>query len=168
MRRIHHSPGWIRHRIQAYEQNPSQASPGSYPNTSGYPSQPYAAQGGPQGPYPQQQQFQSMSIYPQRSNAGHTGVTVQPTVFMTSTAPAHVSDYLCYSVFTLLFCFFPLGFAAIIFSASTRDANMAGRQDFAIRSSRTALILNNLALGLGLTIYTVITLVILWMNGIIK
>ncbi|XP_039529278.1 synapse differentiation-inducing gene protein 1-like [Pimephales promelas] len=143
--------------------------PGSYPNTSGYPSQPYAARTGPQGPYPQQQQLQSMSIYPQRLNAGHTGVTVQPTVFMTSTtAPVYMSDYLCYSIFTLLFCFFPLGFAAIIFSASTRDANMAGRQDLAIRSSRTALVLNNVALGIGLTIYTVTTMLVLWMYGVIK
>ncbi|KAK7119008.1 hypothetical protein R3I94_021004 [Phoxinus phoxinus] len=156
------------------EQNPPQkpwmgppAPQGSHPNTSGYLSQPYTAQGGPQGPYTQQQQFQSMSIYPQRPNAGHTGVMVQPTVFMTTTKPVYVSDYLCYSIFTLMFCFFPLGFAATIFSASTRDANMAGRQDLAIRSSRTALVLNNVALCIGLTIYTVTTLLLLWVYGVI-
>jgi len=116
-----------------YQEHPSAGypSPSPYPTAPGYPSQPYAAPGGPQGPYaqqqpyflqqpyPQQQPHPGMSAYPQRPYAGHTGVTVQPTVFMTSTsAPVHVSDYLCYSIFTLLFCCLPLGIGAVVHSAA--------------------------------------------------
>ncbi|XDV51145.1 hypothetical protein PO909_020077 [Leuciscus waleckii] len=151
-----------------YQEHPSAGYPfpSSYPNPSGYPSQPYAAPGGPQGPYAHQQPYPGMSAYPQRPYAGHTGVMVQPTVFMTSTAPVHVSDYLCYSIFTLLFCCFPLGIAAIINSSNTRNNNMVGRQDLAIRSSRTALVLNNVALGIGLATYAVTTIFVLYVYGV--
>ncbi|CAM4731340.1 hypothetical protein PO909_020076 [Leuciscus waleckii] len=102
-------------------------------------------------PYP------GMSIYPQ--GPVHTGVTVQPTVFMTSTpAPVNLPDYLFYSIFTLLCCCFPLGIAAVIYSISTQNANIAGQQDIATRSSRTTLILNNVALGIGLALYILIIL----------
>ncbi|XP_048028844.1 synapse differentiation-inducing gene protein 1-like [Megalobrama amblycephala] len=149
------------------EQNPSakprmaQPLPGSYPNSSSFPLQQYGAPVSPQGPYTQQQ--------PYPPNAGHTGVTVQPTVIMTSRpASNHMSEFLCYSIFNLLFCCFPLGFAAVIYSAATRDANLAGRQDLAIRSSRTALTLNNVALGFGLALYTIATVLLLWVYGVIK
>ncbi|KAK7127363.1 hypothetical protein R3I93_020065 [Phoxinus phoxinus] len=161
-----------------YQEHPSAGYPSpttSYPNPSGYPSQPYGAPGGPQGPFaqqqqyvlqqpfPQQQPYPGMSAYPQRPYAGHTGVTVQPTVFMTSTpAPVYISDYLCYSIFTLLFCCCPLGIAAVFNSATARKNNIAGRQDLAITSSRTALVLNNVALGIGLTTYAMATILILY------
>ncbi|XDV51249.1 hypothetical protein PO909_020168 [Leuciscus waleckii] len=106
------------------------------------------------------QPLPGMSIYPQ--GPVHTGVTVQPTVFMTSTpAPVNVPDYLCYSIFTLLCCCFPLGIAAVIFSISTRNANMAGQQDLATRSSRTTLILNHVSLGIGLAALAIYILIIL-------
>lgn len=119
-----------------YQEQPNAGyyGPGPYPNPSGYPSQPYGAPGGPyapqgsyvlqvpyapQGPYAQQQPYPGMPAYPQRPNADHTGVTVQPTVFMTSTsAVTPVPDYLGYSIFTMLFCCCPLGLAAIFCSCS--------------------------------------------------
>ncbi|CAM4731338.1 unnamed protein product [Leuciscus chuanchicus] len=66
-------------------------------------------------PYP------GMSIYPQ--GPVHTGVTVQPTVYMTSTpALVNLPDYFGYSIFTLLCCCFPLGIAAVIYSISSNLA----------------------------------------------
>lgn len=43
-------------------------------------------------------------------------------------------------------------------SSQTRDANVSGQREMAERSSRTALILNNTALGFGLTAYAVAVL----------
>ncbi|XP_067243143.1 interferon-induced transmembrane protein 3-like [Chanodichthys erythropterus] len=144
-----------------YQEQPNAGYPESYPNLSGYPSQPYGAPGDPQGPYTQQQ--------PYPPNAGHTGVTAQPTVFMISTpASVHMPDYLCYSIFTLLCCCFPLGIAAVIYSASTQNANMAGQQDLASRSSRTTLILNNVALGIGLAVYILTIILSLNAYGVFK
>ncbi|XP_058646975.1 proline rich transmembrane protein 1B-like [Onychostoma macrolepis] len=134
--------------------------PPYYPNTgyqisrvnpipSGYPNQPYGAPAGPQGPYTQQP-YPGMSAYPQVAYVGQTGVTVQPTVFV---APVQAApDYLCYSIFTMLFCCLPLGIAAVVYSCYTRDANLAGQRELAMSNSRAALILNNVALGIGLTI----------------
>ncbi|KAK7127359.1 hypothetical protein R3I93_020062 [Phoxinus phoxinus] len=101
-----------------------------------------------------------MPAYPQ--GPVHTGVTVQPAVFMTSTpTPTHLPDYLGYSIFTLVCCCFPLGIAAVIYSVSTRNANMAGERDLATRSSRTTLILNHVSLGLGLAAIAIYLLIIL-------
>ncbi|KAK2874654.1 hypothetical protein Q8A67_021807 [Cirrhinus molitorella] len=65
-----------------------------------------------------------------------------------------IPDYLGYSIFTMLCCCLPLGIAATIYSCSTRDANMAGQREMAMSSSRVAFILNNVALGIGLTFFT--------------
>lgn len=78
-------------------------------------------------------------------------VTVQPTVYVTrGPLPIPVNDYLCYSIFTLLCCCLPLGIAALIYSISAREANHAGDQISAERSSRMAKTLNHVALGLGI------------------
>ncbi|KAG7475014.1 proline-rich transmembrane 1-like [Solea senegalensis] len=75
---------------------------------------------------------------------------VQPTVYVARGPLVNpVNDYLCYSIFTL-FCCMPLGIAALIFSISTREANHAGDQMQAERSSKTARTLNHVALGIGL------------------
>ncbi|KAI7795042.1 proline rich transmembrane protein 1B-like [Triplophysa rosa] len=132
--------------------------PGSYPAPYGYPAQHYRAPGGPQAPYP--------SAYHQGHLPGHPGITVQPTVFTTPTPPINPKpDYMCYSVFTLLCCCLPLGVAAVVYSAATRDANSSGQREAAERSSRTALILNNTALGFGITVYAVAILCFFLINA---
>ncbi|RXN07932.1 synapse differentiation-inducing gene protein 1-like [Labeo rohita] len=135
------------------------------PNPSGYPNQPYGAPGGPHGPYAQQS-YPGMSPYPQ-GEYGHNRVIVEPTVFVTP-APLLTSmpDYMCYSIFTMLFCCLPLGIAATVCSCNTRDANVSGQQELAVRSSRTAFILNNIALCLGILIITAAAILLLYMHRV--
>ncbi|XP_017564174.2 synapse differentiation-inducing gene protein 1-like [Pygocentrus nattereri] len=118
-----------------------------YPNQTGYPhGQPYGApyQGQAQGPYP-----------------GQPAVTVQPTIYMAAAPLAQpLPDYLGYSIFTLLCCCLPLGVAALVFSMKTRDANTSGNRPVAERNSRTAFILNNTALGIGI-VFTIVYIVLI-------
>ncbi|KAF4076122.1 hypothetical protein AMELA_G00226930 [Ameiurus melas] len=108
---------------------------GVYPPAQGYGATPYGAQ-----PYPGQ------APYP-----GQPSVTVQPTMYVTPAIQVNpVPDYLGYSIFTMLCCCLPLGIAALIYSINTRDANLTGNRDLALRNSRTSRLLNNIALGLGI------------------
>uniref|UniRef100_A0A9J8BTC7 Si:ch73-343g19.4 n=1 Tax=Cyprinus carpio carpio TaxID=630221 RepID=A0A9J8BTC7_CYPCA len=120
---------------------PYQANPAGYPPS--FPSQPF-----PQGPYAQ-------GPYP-----GQPVVAVQPAVFVTAAPLAsQVPDYLGYSIFTMLCCFWPLGIAALIFSCSTRNANFSGQRELAGKNSKTALNLNHAALGTGLIIIVLLIIV---------
>ncbi|MEQ2159976.1 hypothetical protein GOODEAATRI_028779 [Goodea atripinnis] len=87
--------------------------------------------------------------------------TVQPAV-QNQQEGHNVNDYLCYSIFTMLFCCLPLGIVALVSSILVRDST--GSREEAKRRSRRALILNNVAVAFGIVIYvTVITvLVIVW------
>ncbi|XP_050979198.1 synapse differentiation-inducing gene protein 1-like isoform X3 [Labeo rohita] len=86
-------------------------------------------------------------------------VVVQPAVLMTPMpVVTAVPDYLGYSIFTMLCCCLPLGIAATIYSCSTRDANLAGHIEYAKRSSKTALILNHVAVGVGIAFFLTLTL----------
>lgn len=83
---------------------------------------------------------------------GYHVVTMQPTVNVTYPPLLEpLPDYLCYSVFTMMCCCLPLGIAALVYSISTRNANMSGQPQMAERSSKMALTLNHVALGIGLT-----------------
>ncbi len=107
-----------------YYPNAEYLIPRVNPNPSGYHNQPYGAPGGPQAPYAQQS-YPGMPAYPQVAYVGQTGVTVQPTVFMTHTQPANpMPDYMCYSIFTMLFCCLPLGIAA---TASSCNVSIPSR-----------------------------------------
>nr|XP_055067137.1 uncharacterized protein LOC129448635 [Misgurnus anguillicaudatus] len=121
-------------------------SPAGYPNPSGYLAQQYGApvqQYGPPGGQP----------YIQAPYPGQPRITVQPTVYVAPTPLAHpLPDYLCCSILTMLFCCLPLGIAALVYSISTRNANMSGHQQIAESNSRMARILNQSALGVGITI----------------
>ncbi|KAG1943847.1 dispanin subfamily A member 2b-like [Pimephales promelas] len=115
---------------------PTQPPPAYQDIPAGYP-QSFTSQPVPQGPYAQ-------GPYPGQSVV--SVVAVQPTVFVTAAPLANpVPDYLCYSIFTMVCCCLPLGIAALVFSCSTRDANMFGQQPVARRNSRMALILNHLS-----------------------
>ncbi|KAL0984985.1 hypothetical protein UPYG_G00151450 [Umbra pygmaea] len=114
-----------------------------------YPQGQYPPGQYPQGQYPQGQYPQGQ--YPQGQGPQST-ITVQPTIFVTQGPLVHpLPDYLCYSIFTLLCCCFPLGIAALIYSILTRDANNQGHQQMAEKNSRLARILNHSALGIGIT-----------------
>ncbi|KAI7806161.1 putative interferon-induced transmembrane protein 3 [Triplophysa rosa] len=124
--------------------NSAYPPPGSYPSPPVYPGQPIPPVQYVQGPYP-----------------GQPPITVQPMVYVTPTPLANpLSDYLGYSIFTLLCCCFPLGIAALIYSIFTRNANMSGQQQTAEKNSRTARILNHTALGIGLAFIVVYIIII--------
>ncbi|XP_052475400.1 synapse differentiation-inducing gene protein 1-like [Carassius gibelio] len=109
-----------------------------YPPSFQFPQGPYT-----QGPYP-----------------GQTVVVAQPGVFVTVAPLANpLPDYLGYSVFTMLCCCFPLGIAALVFSCSTRNANFSGQRELAEKNSKTTLILNHAALGVGL-VFIVLLIII--------
>ncbi|KAG1943851.1 synapse differentiation-inducing gene protein 1-like [Pimephales promelas] len=109
-----------------------QGIPAGYPQS--FPSQPVPQGPHAQGPYP-----------------GQSVVTMQPTVFVTAAPLADpVPDYLCYSIFTMVCCCFPLGIAALVYSCSTRNANSLGQQALAEKNSKTARTLNHVALAIGL------------------
>ncbi|XP_009290906.1 dispanin subfamily A member 2b [Danio rerio] len=112
--------------------------------------------------YPPSYPGQSVSQgpYVQGSHPGQAVVSVQPTVFVTA-APLQSSlpDYLCYSIFNLFCCCFPLGIAALIFSVSTRNANFAGHRELAEKNSKTARTLNHVGVGLGI-VFIIMVIVI--------
>ncbi|XP_067252849.1 proline rich transmembrane protein 1B-like [Chanodichthys erythropterus] len=114
-----------------------------YPNTSGRPAQQYGASAAP-------------GRHIQGSYTGQTVVTVQPPVNVSFTPLDNpLPDHLCYSIFTMLCCCLPLGSAALVYSITTRDANMFGHQPIASRNSRMARILNHVSVGLGLFIWLI-------------
>ncbi|XP_056458223.1 synapse differentiation-inducing gene protein 1-like isoform X2 [Gadus chalcogrammus] len=136
-----------------YPPQPGPGYPAQYP---GYSAAPQGYSAAPQGYGPPPQNAYGQQPYPmspgQQYPAQPGSVVVQPTVFV-HRAPLTqpVNDYLGYSIFTMLCCCLPLGVAALIYSISTRDANMAGDQITAERKSNTARTLNHVALGIGLT-----------------
>ncbi|XP_029101783.1 proline rich transmembrane protein 1B-like [Scleropages formosus] len=134
----------------AYPPPPYQDQP-QYPNQVGYyPAPQYG--GAPQGPpYPQGPQ---------------PTVTVQPTVYVTRAPLAHpLPDYLGYSIFTMLCCCLPLGIAALIYSISTRDANNQGHLEMAKRNSRLARNLNHAGLGIGIAIFVLWIIFVLFLSA---
>uniref|UniRef100_A0A2D4PIZ4 Uncharacterized protein n=1 Tax=Micrurus surinamensis TaxID=129470 RepID=A0A2D4PIZ4_MICSU len=64
----------------------------------------------------------------------------------------HASDYLIYSIFTMICCCLPLGVAALVYSIQTREANHERNSTAAQRNSRMARILAHSALGVGIGI----------------
>ncbi|XDV40811.1 hypothetical protein PO909_009813 [Leuciscus waleckii] len=119
---------------------PTPPPPEYHDNPAGYPPS-FPSQPVPQGPYAQ-------GPYP-----GQSVVAVQRTVFVTAAPQANpVPDYLCYSIFTMLCCCLPLGFAALVYSWSARDANISGQQALAEKNSKMARILNHVAVAIGLVV----------------
>ncbi|XP_014915128.1 proline-rich transmembrane protein 1-like [Poecilia latipinna] len=82
----------------------------------------------------------------------------QPTVVLLQESP--VSDYIGYSIFTMLCCCFPLGIFALTYSIATRDANARGDRQMAELNSRRALMLNHSALGTGIGIFALAIIMI--------
>ncbi|TDH12148.1 hypothetical protein EPR50_G00068060 [Perca flavescens] len=145
---------------QAYPQPQQGYAPPPQYGGAGYGQQPYQGQQYPGQQHPGQQypgqQYPGQQYpgqqYPGQQYPGQQAtVTVQPTVYVTRGPLLNpVNDYLCYSIFTMLCCCFPLGIAALIYSISARESNHIGDQLGAERSSRMARTLNHVGLGLGI------------------
>ncbi|KAL8220132.1 UNVERIFIED_CONTAM: hypothetical protein K2H54_039378 [Gekko kuhli] len=89
---------------------------------------------------------------------------VQPllhTTVIVPVQPPHAPDHLAYSIFTMLFCFLPLGIGALVYSLRTRDANQMGNAAEAQRNSRTARTLAHSALFVGIVLAKIIIIFIL-------
>ncbi|CAG6015948.1 unnamed protein product [Menidia menidia] len=116
----------------------------------GQPS-PYAPQPSPYAPQPSPYTAQPASYIVQTTQVSHVPQT-------------HVNDYLAYSIFTMLCCCLPLGIGALISSISVREANERGDQQAAAQKSRTALILNNVALGIGRVVFVSVIIFVIVIN----
>ncbi|XP_014915130.1 synapse differentiation-inducing gene protein 1-like [Poecilia latipinna] len=93
---------------------------------------------------------------------GQPGVfIVQPILQNHQAGP--INDYFCYSIFTMLFCCLPLGIAALVSSIATRNAIARRDWQMAVQSSRRALMLNHIALGMGISVIAIINVVIVIM-----
>ena len=62
------------------------------------------------------------------------------------------NDYLCWSIFNVICCCFPLGLAAIIYSSKARQCNHLQVYTMAKKNSSRAFCFNSWATGVGLAI----------------
>ncbi|XP_056296753.1 interferon-induced transmembrane protein 1-like [Pseudoliparis swirei] len=62
---------------------------------------------------------------------------------------AAAPSYIAWSIFNTFCCCLPLGIAAIVFSCQAQNANALGKSAEAMDASRTAKILNVVALVIG-------------------
>ncbi|KAK6173878.1 hypothetical protein SNE40_017257 [Patella caerulea] len=112
----------------------------------GYPPQQeqgYALLQGYAQQYAPRQEY-SQAQYP----VGGTVIVTQPqssTMYVTKPP-----DYLGFSIFICLFCFWPIGIASIIYSCRSRDAYTAGDVNTAQAKGSTARTLNIIGLVLGI------------------
>ncbi|KAF7235704.1 Synapse differentiation-inducing gene protein 1-like [Varanus komodoensis] len=92
------------------------------------------------------------------------GPVLRPSqaVFISTVQSTRAPDYVSYSIFTMLCCFLPLGIAALVYSIQTQDANDSGNSTAAQQYSRLALILANMALGVGLACWIVYITILVW------
>ncbi|XP_030007055.1 proline rich transmembrane protein 1B-like [Sphaeramia orbicularis] len=65
-------------------------------------------------------------------------------------------SYLAWSIFNTLCCCLPLGIAAIVYSSRVQSANAAGETVAAEEASRTAKILNIIALVCGIIVLIIV------------
>uniref|UniRef100_A0A3Q2YQV9 Uncharacterized LOC109526322 n=1 Tax=Hippocampus comes TaxID=109280 RepID=A0A3Q2YQV9_HIPCM len=74
-------------------------------------------------------------------------------------------SYLAWSIFNTLCCCWPIGIAAIVYSSKVQNANATGNSVAAADASKTAKILNIVALVCGLILLSIfIALQVITMN----
>ncbi|XP_006813310.1 uncharacterized protein LOC102804995 [Saccoglossus kowalevskii] len=98
-----------------------------------------------------------------------SGPQFQHTVIIRSPEPLRnpPPDYLCSSILTTIFCFWPVGIFAVMKSFETRRSSTRGDENIAYSASRSARILNWIALSIGVALAsaTIITLAILTLTA---
>ncbi|KAJ1132446.1 hypothetical protein NDU88_010757 [Pleurodeles waltl] len=129
-------------------QHPPAYSPPAYnPYPSTIPRQPPAYEtvvsGHPTYQYPQNNAVLIHGAVPVVTT--HTTVIPMPQQLY---EPEHIG----YSIFTMIWCFLPLGLAALIFSFKTRSCNRRGDAAGARKNSRTSLTLNHISIGIGILV----------------
>ncbi|ESO89458.1 hypothetical protein LOTGIDRAFT_234301 [Lottia gigantea] len=119
--------------------NPQQGHAQQGYSQQGHPQQGYPQQGYPQQGYPMQHQ----QLYPQGTNI----VVTQPA---TTTLVNRPNDYFVFSLLTCLFCFWPTGIAALVFSSNSREASDRMDYNAAESHGRTARTFSIVSLIIGL------------------
>ncbi|XP_062518261.1 synapse differentiation-inducing gene protein 1-like [Corticium candelabrum] len=74
---------------------------------------------------------------------------------------SQVRDYLSLSLFTMMYCCFPIGLFAFFYSLKVREANLLGDQTQAQRASRIVRILNVVSVIVGFVTIGILVLVVL-------
>nr|XP_009290910.1 tumor suppressor candidate 5 homolog [Danio rerio] len=110
----------------------------------------------PQHPY---YPGQTQGPYAQGQHPGQLNVSVQPT---------SLPEHLCCSIFTMICCCSPLGMAAVVFSILTRYANYAGQKELAEKNSKTARILNYVAVFFGIFIIILVIVFIFLVKSFLE
>lgn len=140
--------------------NSSSAAPPAYPPgdtaRSGYTAQPgYTVQ--QPGYPPKQQPYLAQPGYPLQT---FSTVSMQPNeTVIVSPPPERPPSHLCLSIVTCLFCFWPLGLAALCFSCLVDSSYDAGDYQRALSRSNTAKLLNIVSIICGMVLIAVIFLV---------
>ncbi|XP_043117005.1 synapse differentiation-inducing gene protein 1-like [Puntigrus tetrazona] len=109
----------------------------------------------------------SIQLHPHVLNQHNQPVViVQPSANMRHQPQAKpVPDYMGYSIFSTLCCCLCLGLCALQYSRDTRSANAAGQRREAAKSSQTALILNHVAVIVGIILLGAYVLNTFYLSG---
>mmetsp|Transcript_76740 Transcript_76740/g.120891 ORF Transcript_76740/g.120891 Transcript_76740/m.120891 type:complete len:171 (+) Transcript_76740:154-666(+) len=122
------------------------------------PQQPYNAQPGYPGPQP----FTGQPMgYPQPypvTQQSSTTVVMQPSPTVILPMTPRPQNWLVLSILTCLFCAWPIGLAAIVFSSMVDSAYDGGDYEGARRNSRIAMWLNiaSILCGVGAIVFIII------------
>ncbi|XP_073239777.1 uncharacterized protein [Porites lutea] len=139
--------------------NPLSAAPPAYTPgdtaRSGYTAQPgYTVQ--QPGYPPKQQPYLAQPGYPLQT---FSTVSMQPNkTVIVSPLPPRPPSYLGLSIFSCLFCFWPLGFAALCYSNSVDSSYDEGDYQRALSRSNAAKLLNIFSIICGLIFIAVIAI----------
>ncbi|XP_023820075.1 proline-rich transmembrane protein 1 [Oryzias latipes] len=156
--------------------NEDKSFPSNYPAPPPYQTLQFPGPSQPGMGFPQPQQgfgspppfpvatYEQQPYPPGFQYPAHPGAfSVPPTVVLTR-APLQdpVNNYMCYSIFTTIFCCLPFGIAALIHSNAASRANQMGDRAGAEKNARLARNLNHTAVGLGILVYIIFVAVMVF------
>ncbi|KAG9283685.1 proline-rich transmembrane protein 1-like [Astyanax mexicanus] len=121
---------------------------------------------------PNQSAYPYGSLYGQPYQVPYQGgpaVLIPPPVFATSGAESEPTpNLLAFSIFTMLFCCFPLGAVALNYTIKAQNARRAGDRDEAEEYSGKALYMNKIALSTGVILISIsatLTILLIHLNA---